>query len=76
MRLFQRKTPPGPISPGMPVLTTEGRLVGSVTGVDERYVQCRLPGDERQHFIPLEAVDRTGDAVRLNLTYREVLSIL
>ncbi|WP_162621502.1 DUF2171 domain-containing protein [Deinococcus arenae] len=60
----------------MPVLTTEGRLVGSVTGVDERYVQCRLPGDERQHFIPLEAVDRTGDAVRLNLTYREVLSIL
>lgn len=76
MRLFQRKSSPGPISPGMPVLTAEGRLLGAVTGVDGRYLQCRIPGDERQHFIPLEAVNRTGETIRLNLTYREVLSIL
>ncbi|GGB77044.1 DUF2171 domain-containing protein [Deinococcus soli (ex Cha et al. 2016)] len=76
MRLFQRKTSPAPITPGMPVVTAEGRLLGSVTGHDGRYLQCRLPGDERQHFIPLEAVRATGEVIRLNLTYREVLSIL
>ncbi|GGK99266.1 DUF2171 domain-containing protein [Deinococcus radiotolerans] len=64
------------IHPGMTVITAEGEVLGSVSGQYGRYVQCRIPGDDRQHFIPLDAVAQVGDAVHLHLTHQEVLGLL
>ena len=72
----QPQLPAHAIRPGMAVLTAEGQVLGSVTGLDRRYVQCRIAGDPRQHFIPLAAVAWAGEAVRLHRSHREVLTIL